>query len=294
MPRRNRGCCYASPDMKGRSKKAVFVLCGVAALGLLSWGWLRSREPVYHGRGLSSWLEELGRSWPGQGSEQSTQAIRAMGTNALPYIVDAIKARDSALKVKLVELLRRQNLIRFQFRMADEKQDSAYKALLVLGPGAKSAIPQIGRLLGETDLGWNATTALFAIGKESIPQLVAACGHTNPSVRAEAAFVLSKLMPGGGGYTTTYFPAGSTNAVSRFALTLGDNDIAALGVNLSDPRPAVRRASAEALGRHSGIAKPATPALVKALEDPDKEVSKAAADALQAINPAEAKKAGAQ
>lgn len=294
MTRSSRRRRYASPDMKACSRKAVFVLFGVLALGLLSWGWLRFREPIYQGRRLSSWLEELGRSWPGQGSEQSAQAIREIGTNALPHIINAIKANDPPIKVKLVGLLRRQNLIKFQFRMADEKRDRAYKALLVLRSEAKSAIPEIGRMLDEGYLAGIATTALFAIGKDSIPELVAACGHTNPSVRAQAAFVLSKLMPGGGGYTTTYFPAGSTNAVSRFALTLGDNDIAAMGANLGHPSPAVRRASAEALGWHSGIAKPALAALLKALEDPDKEVSKAAAEALKAVNPAEARKAGVQ
>ena len=37
--------------------------------------------------------------------------------------------------------------------------------------------------------------------------------------------------------------------------------MAALALHLNDPRPAVRRASAEALGRHSGIAKPADPGM---------------------------------
>jgi uncharacterized repeat protein (TIGR03803 family) len=207
-----------------------------------------------------------------------------------PERFDARARRTAAKAAALPTRMNRNCRIKFRFRMADEKRDSAYKALLVMGPEAKSAISEIGRLLDEKDLAGNATTALFVIGKDSIPELVDACSHANPSVRAEAAFVLSKLMPGGGGYTTSYVPAGSTNPV--FALTLGDNDIGALATNLSDPRPAVRRASAEALGWHSGIAKPAIADLVKALEDPDKGVSKAAAEALKAINPAEAKKAG--
>src|SRR5437764_406231 len=84
------------------------------------------------------------------------------------------------------------------------------KAVFVLCRNARSSIPAVGRLLDEKDLAGTATTALFAIGKDSIPELVHACSHTNPSVRAQAAFVLSKLMPGGGGYTTSYVPVGST------------------------------------------------------------------------------------
>src|SRR5262249_14815589 len=130
--------------MKRRSWKAVFVLFGVVVLVLLSLRLFRSNEPVYLGKGLSSWLEELGRTWPEKGSEQSTRAIKAIGTNALPYVIAAIKASDGAFKVRLDRFLRRQSLIKFRLRMADEKHDSAYKALLVLGSEANPAIPEIG------------------------------------------------------------------------------------------------------------------------------------------------------
>jgi hypothetical protein len=64
--------------------------------------------------------------------------------------------------------------------------------------------------------------------------LVEACSNTNPSVRAEAAFVLGKLTTGKRGYTTTYYPTGSTNPVSGFVMTLGEDDIAALSAILND------------------------------------------------------------
>jgi hypothetical protein len=48
----------------------------------------------------------------------------------------------------------------------------------------------------------------------------------------------------------------------------------------------------EALGRHWGIARPAVPGLVKAIEDSDLDVRKAAAEALKKIYPEAASKAG--
>ena len=121
-----------------------------------------------------------------------------------------------------------------------------------------------------------------------------ACGHTNKDVRTEAAWVLSKFVPKSrGGFTTSYYPSGSTNRVFAFALTLGgDDDIVALAENLKDPDPVVRRASAEALEWLSGLAKSAVPALTKALDDPDRFVRESAAKALKSIDPQAAIKAG--
>jgi HEAT repeat protein len=269
--------------MKKSRRNLVLTLLVVLGFVLLCLA-LRPREPVYQRKRLSDWLRELD-SWPAKSSEPATQAIRAIGTNALPYLISVLQSEDSALKVKLVEFIRRQSLIRLRLRFADENCDAAYKALLILGQRATNAIPDIGRMINERNMSGRATMALFAIGGDSIPVLVEACNHTNPSVRAEAAFVLCKLTTGKRGYTTTYYPTGSTNPVSGFVMTLGDDDIAALSANLDDPRPAVRRASAEALGGHSGIAKSAVPALVQAMEDADQTVREAAAQALKLIDP---------
>ena len=278
--------------MKKSRRNLVLTLLAVLGFVLLCLG-LRPREPVYQGKRLSDWFRELD-SWPAKGSEPATKAIREIGTNALPYLISALQADDSALKVKLFGFIRRQSLIRLRLRLADENCDTAYKALLILGQKATNAIPDIGRMINERNMTGRAMMALFAIGGDSIPVLVEACNHTNPSVRAEAAFVLCKLTTGKRGYTTTYYPTGSTNPVSGFVMTLGEDDIAALSANLNDPRPAVRRASAEALLRHSGIAKPAVPGLLKALEDPDLNVRKAAAEALKGIDPEAAAKTNAK
>ena len=192
----------------------LLVLTLLAALGVvLLCLALRPREPAYQGKRLSAWMRELD-SWPGKSSEPATRAVREIGTNALPYLISVLQAEDSALKVKLSTLLERQNLIRFRFRFADENSDTAYKALLILGSTASNAIPEIARMLNQQNMTGSAGMALFAIGGISIPTLVEACHHTNPSVRTEAAFILCKLTPTGRrGYSTTYSPSGSTNPV---------------------------------------------------------------------------------
>jgi HEAT repeat protein len=230
---------------------------------------------------LSHWVEELRVSWQGPGSAKATEAVRAIGTNALPYLVSALKGKDSRLKVRLAQLCGRQNLIKFPFRLADEKRDSAVKAFLILGPTASGAVPNLAATLSESDLTRLAAVALLAIGSNSIPVLTEACDHTNASVRRHAAFALSKLTTG------TWLDLQGYTTVS------GDI-IAGLRANLSSPVAAVRRASAEvlALPWHSDAAKAAIPELVKALEDSDEAVREAVAAALKKIDSNAAAKAG--
>src|SRR5262245_65199958 len=116
------------------SKRRVITVLALAAIVVAGIATIMSRpsEPVYQGKPLSTWLEELRVSWPGAGSAKATEAVKVIGTNALPYLVSALKAKDSRLKLKLAQLFGRQNLIKFPFRLADEKRDSVFKAFMVL------------------------------------------------------------------------------------------------------------------------------------------------------------------
>mgnify|MGYP001599799890 CR=1 FL=1 len=68
----------------------------LAVLGGLAWLVLRVREPVYAGKPLSEWLR--------QRDEESTNAIRQIGADALPALLELAQARDSALKKRLLEI----------------------------------------------------------------------------------------------------------------------------------------------------------------------------------------------
>ena len=254
---------------------------------------LRPREPEYQGKRLSAWLEDLSRTpYPEKGSEQATKAIREIGTNALPFLVSMLKAKDSMLKIGFAELVDKQNLFRIPLRLASERRDTSCDALLILGSRAKAAIPEITTLLDDSALFRDALMSLLVIGDGSVPALKHACSHANPDVRTEAAWVLSTFVPKNrGGFTTSYYPDDSTNRVFGFTLTLGEDDTVALAENLKDPDHMVRRATAEALGRHYGLAKSAVPALTKALDDPDRFVRESAAKALKRIDPPAATKA---
>jgi hypothetical protein len=279
--------------MKRKRIIVAYIIAAIVIAGVMVFA-LRPSEPEYQGRRLSEWLEDLSRTpYPEKGSDQAAKAIREMGTNAIPFLVGTLKAKDSTLKIRFVELVRKQKLFPIPLRLAGERRNTSCDAFLILGSRAKAAIPEITTLLDDSALFGDASMSLFAIGNDSVPALRQSCNHTNPDVRTEAAWVLSKFVPKHrGGFTTSYYPSGSTNRVFAFSLTLGDDDIVALAENLNDPDPKVRRASAEALEWLSGLAKPAVPALIKALDDSDRFVRESAAKALQRIDPQAATKAG--
>ncbi|MHB8519990.1 MAG: HEAT repeat domain-containing protein [Limisphaerales bacterium] len=74
-----------------------FVLLAVIAVVVIN---LPPKEPVYQGRRLGLWLVELAAE-PGLRwgiDDPPEQAIRAMGTNALPYLAKTLGHRESVMK----------------------------------------------------------------------------------------------------------------------------------------------------------------------------------------------------
>jgi phosphate uptake regulator len=150
-------------------------------------------EPVYEGRALTSWLQDLaiGRYPDMEKHRNATQAIRAMGSDALPMLTDR-------LKVGAIP--------------ADEDADSiqdlhTLSALEALGAEARPAIPDLIKLLAPAyddarrslsepgaRLGHRKSTAaanaLRAMGDVSIPPLIEALKSEKTSLRFGAAVAL--------------------------------------------------------------------------------------------------------
>ncbi|MDB6019136.1 MAG: domain containing protein [Pedosphaera sp.] len=87
--------------MKKRAAIICFLLLGLG-LGIGLSGWLGRREPKYQGRTLSGWLELGARGVPKAG-DNVQEAMRHMGTNSLPFLLEMVRAKDSAAKKKVTE-----------------------------------------------------------------------------------------------------------------------------------------------------------------------------------------------
>ena len=93
----------------------------IVALGSAVWFASRApdREPVYKGKRLSVWLEHYGPGWAGcpedlktEEARQIEEAVRQIGTNAIPTLLHMLRKKDFAVVSKLLEWRQSPYLIR--------------------------------------------------------------------------------------------------------------------------------------------------------------------------------------
>jgi hypothetical protein len=262
-------------------------------------GWLLTRphEPEYQGRRLSDWLDDYNQAstWD---IPETAAAIRAMGTNCLPFLFACIKRKPSPLKAKLVMLLSKQQLLKLPFYGVNRFRYPSIIALHALGPQAVPLCPDLVELAKNPYASWWATMSLLAIGTNAVPFLEAACQNTNQA-GAEAVLMIAmmKSMP------PPYFSWGRMKAPLNgkptviLGYAVSSEDVGQVAKLLEHPSPAVRRASADALRRYTGsvygeVLKSAMPLLIKTCGDTNEAVRISASTTLKMINPEAAANAG--
>ena len=257
------------------------MVVGGVGVGAAVWGYVARVElPRHGGKDLDGWLEEINRAGSNVKLTPVDKALEAMGTNCLPYVLERMVAVDPAWKKKLAAVWSRQRLVPAPFRMAEERRDAAFMAMMGLRGEAGSILPRVNELRNSAPSQWMWIRGMIPEKREE--DFVAGCASTNARVRSVSAWGLAR---GGRLSYTTGWGAGTfwTNQVFRFAFTFGSEDIDQMANNLGHTNSDVRRASAEAIGDHVGLAKGALPALRQALKDEAEIVRTAAAGSIREI-----------
>lgn len=133
---------------------------------------LSSREPTHGGKKLSVWLDELSalqfpREWDPQ--TEQVMAVRAIGTNAIPWLLREYRAADSRWQWRGNQLLGKQSLIKYRFPDSHTRLRRATVGFQALGELAEPAIPALMKLV-EDKPGY-VPSALAGIGPPAIPAL---------------------------------------------------------------------------------------------------------------------------
>src|SRR6516164_3232031 len=104
--------------MKKRVRRAVTLLLVVVVV-FTAWQVCRQSEPVYAGKELSVWLQTYAPSSPaGRGSPQwreADDAMRHIGTNSIPVLLQMLRATDGKAKAWLMVLAQKQRVVRIHF-----------------------------------------------------------------------------------------------------------------------------------------------------------------------------------
>jgi len=154
----------------------------------------RSNEPVYQGRRLSAWLRVVA-SVNEVEADQATEAVKEMGTNALPTLIRMLGTRESLLKSKLRQASFRYPLVwRFNILGADPPE-LAWIGFRILSSHAKPAVPQLIEMLGTEDdlIRSRVASSLMAIGPAAFPELLEAYRTRTGRVNSGAATVLYSI-----------------------------------------------------------------------------------------------------
>jgi HEAT repeat protein len=277
--------------MRKRVQIALAVLL-VAVGSVIVWQALQPGEPVYQGRPLSSWLTtyrtrltayrtrvQINESIPTEAriaQQKADEAVRDAGTNALPTLLRMLRAKDSALKVKLLDLAKRQRFIKIKYTPAEERNREARRAFEALGATAQSAVPTLIEI-ADRDISHTSQCctidALVLVGqpaKEAIPSLLRWATNADYEVRYCAIRALGKIG------------------------AEPDRVLPVLIKALPDSSSVVRMGAVWSLTDFEQNTKLAVPALVEFLNAPSDSMSDRsyATNALLKIDPAAAAKAG--
>ncbi len=256
----------------------------------------RSHQPVYNGKPLSEWLSELteDKNNPYDTRDQAQEAIRQIGTNALPFLLKEIS--------DLGELWQKVGATNFSnSKEAETRLFNVHVAFKTLGPIAKPAVPALVDLLNGAYTAFPAAFALTQIDPQAasvaltqaltnkiIYVRIAAAGYLF-EVRSNADIVLA--MPNLIQCLKDESPdkSDSLTLISTAIDTLGaiharpDIAVPALLETLTNKDFIIRFVSVRALGQFGNTAISAVPALEQATNDSDKHVREMATVALKQI-----------
>lgn len=162
-----------------------------------------TRQPVYRGKTLVFWLRTYAPSSKAQRNspewKEADNAVRQIGTNGIPVLLQMLRARDSRLKLGLIALAQKQHFIKINFVPAEEVNVEASRAFIVLADTAKDAVPVLMRMYNEnisTESQRAILDGLAWIGPSAKPAmslLLGAVTNSDARIRANALWALGEI-----------------------------------------------------------------------------------------------------
>jgi len=263
--------------VKRATDRGTFLRVGIAILLLTVTAFVlvavwRSAEPSYQGQSLGRWLEQYHSArGTGTSSVKAEEAIRQMGTNALPTLIRMICARDSLIKQAVMKWSSKQKFIKFTFTPATKLRYQAQAGYEILGPAAKAQVPELTVILTNDNVGQVRQCTASALGfigedaKSAASALLVTAKDQDNQVRNSSLWALSRIH--------------------------ADPELVLPGLieGLDDSFSVARENAAIALARYGPLATSAVPALVRTIT-----INRAAHSALLQIEPEAASSAKAK
>jgi HEAT repeat len=286
------------------SRRTVVVV-GIAVLaiaGFGAWFWPKAQdEPVYRGKTLSAWLDERYEPYPGSAeltippsavlTKEAEAAVRAIGTRAIPSLMNWLRASDSSGN-QIASIVVGRLRVPLRVSGSYELQTRAAYGLAALGPVAKPVFPEIAAiaLKDAQNEGQRVNAINSLLNSDADTMRLLAAGLKNPdcNIRLSAISALFHIrvapdevclpaLEGALEDQDAHVRASACRAITQFEEEL---EACAAGLEQDDPR--YRARAARILGSYRTRARKYLPNLEGAADD-DPDVRTAIAEAIQQI-----------
>jgi hypothetical protein len=292
-------------DVKLNRRRLLVLLTVWLVVGLAALVWHGPSEPRYQGTSLSQWLR-LYRPFDRGASahSQEADAVRHIGTNALPFLVSWMEDvgslppwKERLLRYAWNRHLPGNEILLETLAKHELLAERAASGFEILGEAAAPAIPELVRVAnhGNSASSRAATIALAHLGKDALVPLLTLIVNSASPVRDEAMWSVARMHYLG----TNAHPAvvlliqylndpqlapSAANVLGSLRLE-SDVTVPALAESTHSSEPRLRMAAATSLGMFGASARPAVPELLKMLDDPSLDIRQRATNALQLIAP---------
>jgi HEAT repeat protein len=247
---------------KGRRILLVSASLAVACI-LTMVLWPAEKEPVYEGKKLSAWVQQLNNPLGEWGTATETieagNAIRSLGTNALPLLLRWVAYDPAPAKRATYRLLKdwRFDSPSRSLQRQETRSGNAVAAFRCLGSNAISVLPQLNQIMTNSssrESSFRARDSLAFMHEPALPYLLTA--FTNRQFRYRYD------LPG----LFSFMPALGTDVKPAIPVLIA---------SLKDPDTYTTEVSARALGslgRQDVESETILPALIEATRDPRQPV----------------------
>jgi HEAT repeats/Galactose oxidase, central domain len=221
-------------------------------------------EPAYNGKGLSEWLSLSLTAEP-----SAEDAVRQIGTNGIPNLIDMLGVKESNQRRVLAKLKSQELQQAYHDKRLDldDVRNLAVEGFAILGTNAESAIPQITKLFHDEDICLEAARALTRVGPKGFVALTNAMNDED--LAGAVVYALGQHNSGDPKAITQVLvcalknpdPGTRGNAARFLAGKDATVAVPALIPLLDDKEPYVLNAAIMALGSYGVAAKDAAPKL---------------------------------
>jgi hypothetical protein len=164
---------------------------------LIVWQVAKPIEPLYKGKPLSFWLKDEYL----KANVDTEKAVRHIGTNGILTLLRLLRDKDSVAKAKLMDLLQRQHVFRFEYIPPEVGHYAVAYAFGQLGTDAHITVPELVKIADENIFPTSRACAIESVGYvglpsgEAVPALLRWATNSDPKARSWARAGLERIDP---------------------------------------------------------------------------------------------------